>query len=65
LDLNQHGKEKDFFFLSKFCFSFRESFSNNVITFCRQYGFDGIDLDWEFPSADHRERFGLLTKVFQ
>jgi len=42
----------------------RESFSNNVIIFCRQYGFDGVDLDWEFPSADHRERFGLLTKVF-
>lgn len=41
----------------------RESFSENVITFCRQYGFDGVDLDWEFPSADHRERFGLLTKV--
>ncbi len=41
----------------------RESFSENVITFCRQYGFDGVDLDWEFPSADHRERFGLLTKT--
>ncbi|CAF4143616.1 unnamed protein product [Rotaria sp. Silwood2] len=43
--------------------SSRESFSENVIKFCRQYGFDGIDLDWEFPSAEHRERFGLLTKT--
>lgn len=44
-------------------FSFRETFSNNVIQFCRQYGFDGIDLDWEFPAGEHRERFGLLAKV--
>lgn len=49
--------------LSDLCFFSRETFSNNVITFCRQHGFDGVDLDWEFPSADHRERFGLLTKV--
>ncbi|CAF1050004.1 unnamed protein product [Adineta ricciae] len=43
--------------------SSRETFSKNALVFCRQHGFDGVDLDWEFPSSNHRENFGLLVKT--
>ncbi len=30
---------------------YRTTFVNNMVNFVNQYGIDGVDVDWEFPSA--------------
>ncbi|QEM12673.1 glycosyl hydrolase family 18 protein [Mucilaginibacter rubeus] len=30
---------------------YRTAFVNNMVNFCNQYNVDGVDIDWEFPSA--------------
>lgn len=47
----------------------RTQFVNNCIHFCKQYGFDGIDIDWEYPGfgehqgrPEDKENFTLLLQ---
>ncbi|KAG0263262.1 hypothetical protein DFQ27_001837 [Actinomortierella ambigua] len=40
----------------------RQQFIASCITFCEYYGFDGIDIDWEYPSKALRP---FVTQLFQ
>lgn len=41
----------------------REAFINSSISMARKYGFDGLDLDWEFPNTqDDMSNLALLIK---
>ncbi|XP_064085061.1 probable chitinase 10 [Macrobrachium nipponense] len=40
----------------------RQNFINHVIPFLKSYNFDGLDLDWEYPSSGDKANFALFVK---
>jgi chitinase len=40
----------------------RQKFIQSAIQFAKQNGFDGIDIDWEFPDASDKANFANLLK---
>ena len=38
-------------------------FVDNVIAFLRQNGFDGLDVDWEFPTSRTRSNYQRFVQV--
>lgn len=42
--------------------SSRVQFAQNTISFCREKGFDGVDIDWEYPT--NGTSFTLFIEVY-
>ncbi|EUC34226.1 glycoside hydrolase family 18 protein [Bipolaris zeicola 26-R-13] len=51
---NDPGKYQQAFSIMSSTAANRKKFIDNLIKFMETYGFDGMDMDWEYPTADDR-----------
>lgn len=68
-NFNYKAEYKDIFTKMVESSANRSKFINSVIEWCRKYGFDGVDLDWEYPAVSEmggrpqdKSNFILLLK---
>ncbi|QPG75499.1 hypothetical protein FOA43_002854 [Brettanomyces nanus] len=40
-------------------------FVDNIVSYTQKYGFDGIDIDWEYPDAASTDRLTDLMRLFR
>ncbi|CAG9861936.1 unnamed protein product [Phyllotreta striolata] len=40
----------------------RENLAKSAVNFCKSYGFDGLDIDWELPGRSDSDNFVLMLK---
>ncbi|CAH1107644.1 unnamed protein product [Psylliodes chrysocephalus] len=40
----------------------RQNLANSAVNFCKSFGFDGLDIDWEKPSEEDEDNFVDLLK---
>ena len=38
----------------------RQKFADNMLSFMKRYGFDGVDIDWEYPGTSPSKEWLLL-----
>ncbi|KAK9098357.1 hypothetical protein Syun_025402 [Stephania yunnanensis] len=61
LSIGGAGNDQTVFSAIASCGSHRATFINSAIAIARQFGFDGLDLDWEFPTNQgDMNNLGLL-----
>lgn len=59
ISINQQNKEFGTIAKSD---ELRQKFSKNIVSLINEYGFDGIDIDWETPKSAESTYFTLLMK---